>query len=148
VSARRREGGRGGAVGPSQRQLRVGEELRHALVNILREGHARDPDLQDANVTVTEVRVSPDLSNATAFVMPFAGQNMAATVAALNRASVYFRTQLARAVQLRHAPRVTFALDTSFSYAERIEGLLRDPEVQRDLVPEAGVTDSEDGEPD
>ena len=134
MSARRRDSGRGGAVGPSQRQLRVGEELRHALVTILREGHARDPDLQNANVTVTEVRVSPDLTNATAFVMPFAAANKEATVAALNRASVYFRTQIAHAVQLRHAPRVSFALDTSFGNAERIEGLLRAPEVQRDLT--------------
>jgi ribosome-binding factor A len=139
VSARRREGGRGGVAGPSQRQLRVGEELRHALVSILRDSHARDPDLQNVNVTVTEVRVSPDLGNATAFVMPFAGANKAATVAALNRASVYFRTQLAHAVKLRHAPRVSFALDTSFGYAERIEGLLREPEVQRDLLPEPGA---------
>ena len=133
MSARRRDSGRGGVAGPSQRQLRVGEELRHALVQILREGHARDPDLQNANVTVTEVRVSPDLTNATAYVMPFADTHQAETMAALNRASVYFRTQLARAVQLRHAPRISFALDTSFGYAERIEDLLRVPEVQRDL---------------
>jgi ribosome-binding factor A len=117
--------------------------LRHALVQILRDGHARDPELRDANVTVTEVRVSPDLTNATAFVMPFAAANKEATVAALNRASVYFRTQLARAVQLRHAPRVSFALDTSFGYAERIEGLLRAPEVKRDID-----TAAEDGKQD
>jgi ribosome-binding factor A len=135
VSARRRNGERGIASGPSQRQLRVGEELRHALVEILRENHARDPDLRDANVTVTEVKVSPDLSNATAFVMPLGGQKIEPTVAALNRASTYFRTLVARAVQLRHAPRISFALDTSFSYAEKIDGLLHAPEVQRDLVP-------------
>ena len=139
MSARRREGGRGGAVGPSQRQLRVGEELRHALVEILRENHARDPDLRNANVTVTEVRVSPDLVNATAFVMPFGGEHIKATIAALNRASVYFRMQVAKSVQLRHAPKIFFALDTSFSYAEKIESLLRDPEVQRDLVPDSGA---------
>jgi ribosome-binding factor A len=139
VSARRRESGRGGAVGPSQRQLRVGEELRHALVEILRENHARDPDLRNANVTVTEVRVSPDLVNATAFVMPFGGEHIKTTIAALNRASVYFRMQVAKSVQLRHAPKIFFALDTSFSYAEKIEGLLRDPDVQRDLVPDPGA---------
>jgi ribosome-binding factor A len=110
--------------------------LRHALVGILRESHARDPDLRDANVTVTEVRVSPDLSNATAFVMPFAGENTKAIIAALNRASPYFRTQIAHSVQLRHAPRIAFALDTSFSYAAKIEGLLREPEVLRDLISE------------
>ncbi len=133
MSVRRRTGERGIAPGPSQRQLRVGEELRHALVGILRDNHARDPDLRDANVTVTEVKVSPDLSNATAFVMPLGGQKTDVTVAALNRASVYFRTLVARSVQLRHAPRISFALDTSFSYAEKIDGLLHAPEVQRDL---------------
>jgi ribosome-binding factor A len=131
---RRREAGRQGGAGPSQRQLRVGEELRHALVEILRESHARDPELRDANVTVSEVRVSPDLSNATAFVMPLGGVHADETVAALNRASAYFRTQLAHAVQLRHAPRVSFALDTSFLHSARITDLLNDPAVKRDLV--------------
>jgi len=125
-----------GAAGPTQRQLRVGEELRHALVEILRDNHARDPGLQNLNVTVTEVRVSPDLSQATAFVMPFGGGNAPETLAALNRASAYFRGRLAKTVQLRHAPRVSFALDTSFGYAERIEDLLRKPDVRRDLAPD------------
>jgi ribosome-binding factor A len=131
----RRSGGarRGASTGPNQRQLRVGEELRHALVTILRESPPRDPDLQDANVTVTEVRISPDLKNATAFVMPLAGQNETTTVAALNRASPYFRAQVARNVQLRYAPAVHFELDTSFAYAERIEGLLNAPDVKRDI---------------
>jgi ribosome-binding factor A len=137
VSVRRREGARGGVVGPSQRQLRVGEELRHALVEILRDSHARDPDLRDANVTVSEVRVSPDLSNATVFVMPFGGQKIGSIVAALNRAAPYFRTRVAQSVKLRHAPRFTFELDTSFSYAAKIDDLLHIPEVQRDLAPEA-----------
>ncbi len=146
MSARRRDSGRERAVGPSQRQLRVGEELRHALVQILRDNHARDPDLRDANVTVTEVRLSPDLSNATAFVMPLGGQKIGSIIAALNRASTYFRTLAAHAMQLRHAPRITFALDTSFSYAEKIDVLLHAPKVQRDL---AGDTKSEasDSEP-
>ena len=133
MSARRRDSGRERVVGPSQRQLRVGEEIRHALVEILRDNHARDPDLQNVNVTVTEVRISPDLGNATAFVMPLGGQKSGSIIAALNRASAYFRTQLAHAVQLRHAPRISFALDTSFSYAEKIDGLLHTPEVERDL---------------
>jgi ribosome-binding factor A len=144
VSARRRESGRGGAVGPSQRQLRVGEEVRHALVEILREGHARDPDLRNVNITVTEVRISPDLANATAYVMPLGGRNIGSVLAALNRASPYFRTQLAHAVQLRHVPRISFEIDSSFSYAERIEGLLHKPEVERDLH----HSDAEGGESD
>ena len=148
MSARRRESGRRSpAAGPTQRQLRVGEELRHALVEILRDNHARDPDLRNANVTVTEVRVSPDLVNATAYVMPFGGEHIKTTIAALNRASVYFRMQIAKSVQLRHAPKIFFALDTSFSYAEKIEGLLRDPEVQRDLAHDAEPPESEADEP-
>jgi ribosome-binding factor A len=139
VSVRQKDGPRRGgkAAGPGQRQLRVGEELRHALVAILRESHARDPELRDVNVTVTEVRISPDLKHATAFVMPLAGGRQAETVAALNRASPYFRAQLARSVQLRYAPAVHFELDTSFGYAERIEGLLRAPAVIRDIATES-----------
>ncbi len=137
MSARRRDGGRGSPVGPSQRQLRVGEELRHALVGILRDNHARDPDLREANVTVSEVRVSPDLSNATVFVMPFGGQKIGSTVAGLNRAAPYFRTLVAHAVKLRIAPRLVFELDTSFSYAAKIDDLLHAPEVQRDLAHDA-----------
>ncbi len=138
MSTRRRDGARRGegATGPSQRQLRVGEELRHALVEIMRDIHARDPDLQNINVTVSEVRTSPDLSQATAYVMPFAGEHVDETIAALNRASGYFRTRIARTVQLRHAPRISFALDTSFGYAEKIESLLRIPDVLRDLESE------------
>jgi ribosome-binding factor A len=113
------------------------------LVEILRDNHARDPDLRNANVTVTEVRISPDLGNATAFVMPLGGQKSGSIIAALNRASTYFRTQAAHVMQLRHAPRISFALDTSFSYAEKIDGLLHTPEVQRDLS-----ADPEDPEPE
>jgi ribosome-binding factor A len=134
MSMRRRASGRGGAAGPSQRQLRVGEELRHALVEILRDSHARDPDLQDANVTVTEVRVSPDLFNATVFVMPLGGLKAEVIVAALNRAAPYFRTRLAHEVQLRRAPNISFALDTSFIYGAKIESLLHTPIVRRDLA--------------
>ena len=155
MSARRRDSGRERVVGPSQRQLRVGEELRHALVQILRDNHARDPDLRDANVTVTEVRLSPDLGNATAFVMPLGGQKSGSIIAALNRASTYFRTQAAHAMQLRHAPRISFALDTSFSYAEKIDGLLHAPEVQRDLTvdadpeaPDSDTPSAKEDEPD
>jgi ribosome-binding factor A len=134
VSSRKKENR---AAGPTQRQLRVGEELRHMLVTILRDNHARDPELRDINVTVSEVRVSPDLANATAFVMPLGGAHAEETVAALNRAAAFFRTELAHAVQLRHAPRISFVLDASFTYAARIDTLLRDPEIQRDLAPDS-----------
>jgi ribosome-binding factor A len=124
---------RGEAQSRSQRQLRVGEELRHALVEILREHHARDPALRDLNVTVTEVALSPDLKNATAFVMPLGGAHAPEAVKALNHAAAYFRTQLARKLTLRYTPAIEFSLDTSFGYAERIDALLRAPEVRRDI---------------
>ncbi len=132
---------RGGEqLGPNQRQLRVGEELRHALAHTLERGHFRDPVLMDTPITVTEVRVSPDLKNATAYVTPLGGKNVDEVVAALRRAAPYFRGQIARIVKLRVAPNVTFAADTSFDYASRISGILHSPDVARDLN-EAGDED-------
>jgi ribosome-binding factor A len=121
------------AEGPSQRQLRVGEELRHALAHILERGELHDPALQDVTVTVTEVRVSPDLKNATAFVMPLGGSHAPEIIAALKRSAPYIRGAVARAVQLRHAPQIGFTLDTSFDHATRIDALLHRPDVARDL---------------
>src|SRR5438477_9731510 len=86
---------------PGQRQLRVGEELRHALAQLLRPGELRDPALRDANITVVEVRVSPDLRNATAFVMPLAGEKADEIMAGLKRSAVFLRGQVARMVELR-----------------------------------------------
>jgi ribosome-binding factor A len=128
---------RQGASGRSPRQLRVGEELRHALVRILARGELHDPLLADAQVTVTEVRVSPDLRAATAFITPFGGGDSAALVKALNHAGGYFRGQIAREVDLRMAPTIRFAADTSFAQSTRIEELLQDPRVAQDLAPEA-----------
>src|ERR1700758_1547387 len=88
----------------SQRQLRVGEELRHALAQLLRPGELRDPALREANITVTEVRVSPDLRNATAFVMPFAGANSGEVIAGLKRSAVFLKGRVARTVELRQVP--------------------------------------------
>ncbi|HYV89313.1 MAG TPA: 30S ribosome-binding factor RbfA [Candidatus Polarisedimenticolia bacterium] len=119
--------------GPSQRQLRVGEALRHALAEILARGELRDPELAGLQVTVTEVRVSPDLRAATAFVVPFGGGDAAALAKALNRATGFFRMRLSDAVELRVAPTVHFAPDLSFDKADRIEKLLHDPSVIRDL---------------
>jgi len=118
---------------PSQRQLRVGEELRHALVRILAHEHFRDPALDGVQVTVTEVRISPDLRNATAFVVPFGGGEGTDLVAALNRAAGFFRAQLAHAVSLRFAPTIRFEIDRTFEQASRIDQLLHDPRVERDL---------------
>jgi len=128
---------------PTQRQLRVGEELRHALSRILQRGELRDPALQGVAVTVTEVRVSPDLKHATAFVMPLGGRNAPEVLAALARSSGYLRGQIARAVPLRFTPDLAFALDTSFDHAHRINELLHRPEVERDLA--AREDDGDDG---
>jgi ribosome-binding factor A len=118
---------------PSQRQLRVGEELRHALAQLLRPGELRDPALHDASITVTEVRVSPDLKNATAFVMPLAGANSDKIMVGLKRSAPFLRARLARAVELRQVPNISFAPDTAFDSAARIAALLHAPEVERDL---------------
>lgn len=118
---------------PSQRQLRVGEEVRHVLVRILGRGDLRDPLLSEANVTVTQVAVSPDLQNATAFVVPLGGSHGDEIVLALNRAAGYLRGQLGREIELRYTPRLVFAHDRSFDRADEIERLLRSPRVRRDL---------------
>ncbi len=121
----------------SQRQLRVGEELRHALARILRDGEYRDPVLENASITVTEVRMSPDLRNATAFVMPLAGTNATDVVAGLERSASFLKGLVAREVRLRNTPNLVFALDDSFDRADRISALLTRPEVARDLSPQA-----------
>jgi ribosome-binding factor A len=125
----------------SQRQLRVGEELRHALSGILRRGECRDPVLRDANITVTEVRVSPDLRNATAFVMPLGGANAGEVAAALKRGAPFLKGLVAREVPLRRAPNLAFSLDGAFEHATRISTLLQQPEVERDLQPGAETRD-------
>ncbi len=102
-------------------------------MRILDHAHFRDPDLADASVTVTEVRVSPDLKNATAFVTPLGGADMDRLVAALNRAQGYFRRELGRELSLKFVPRISFAADTSFAYSARIEELLHRADVERDL---------------
>ena len=132
--------------GPSQRQLRLGEELRHALARILGRASLDDPALADINFTVTEVRLSPDLKAATAFVVPLGGGgDMAGSVAALNRAAGYFRGQLAREVTMRHCPRIAFAADRSFDNAGRIQTILERPHVRQDLRP-ASADEGGDGD--
>jgi len=117
----------------SQRQLRVAEELRHALAKIFQEGECRDPALRDTSIAVTEVRMSPDLRNATAFVVPLGGENATQIIAGLKRSSAFLRRLVAREVPLRYAPRLVFALDGAFAQADRIAALLARPEVARDL---------------
>ncbi len=138
---------KGESKAPSQRQLRVGEELRHAMAWMLERGNIRDPGLAGVAVTVTEVRVSPDLRNATAFVMPLGGgANTADVVEALNRAAPFVRRQIGKAVKLKYLPSLNFVADRSFDEAGRIDDLLKDPLVARDLVPENQDEDKAGGE--
>ncbi len=120
---------------PSQRQLRIGEELRHLLAELLRPGELRDPALREANVTVTEVRLSPDLRNATAFVMPLGGEKADEIMAGLRRSAPFLKARLARMIDLRHMPNIAFAFDNAFDSAARISALLASPAVDRDLPP-------------
>jgi len=128
----------------SQRQLRVGEELRHVLAKILRDGECREPVLENASITVSEVRMSPDLRNATAFVMPLAGTNATEVVAGLERSATFLKGLVAREVQLRNTPDLVFALDDTFDQADRISTLLARPEVERDLHPQAAAGEDPD----
>lgn len=118
---------------PTQRQLRVSEEIRHVLSAIFGRNEFRDPDLATAQVTVTEVRISPDLKNATAFVARLGRSDVDALLPALKRAAPYIRTQLAHQLRLRVAPQVSFQPDTALEYAMHVDRLLRAPEVARDL---------------
>jgi len=118
---------------PSQRQLRVGEELRHTLARILERGEIRDPNVAGRGVTITEVSVSPDLRQATVFVVPLGGGEAAPLLAGLTRAAPFLRREVAKQVQLRVAPEFSFAADTSFDKAKRIDELLNSPAVRRDL---------------
>jgi len=136
------------SVEPSPRQLRVGEEVRHALAHILGRGELRDPALAGVTLTVTEVRMSPDLRHATVFVMPLAGERAGEALAGLARSAPYLRGVVAREVNLRYAPRLAFRLDTSFDHATRINELLHRPEVHRDLAADEADGDDTDGDED
>lgn len=131
------------ARAPSQRQLRVGEEVRHALAQALERGELRDPAIKGVAITVTEVRLSPDLKNATAFVVPLGGGDPKPIVQALNRASAFLRGWVGKHVQLRYTPRIGFEADLSFDEAQRIENVLNDPLVRRDILAD---DDAENGD--
>jgi ribosome-binding factor A len=119
----------------SGRHLRVGEAIRHALVEILAHGHFRDAELRDVSITVTEARTTPDLRHVTVFVMPLAGRDRDAIVAALNREAPLLRGEVTRAVGLRYAPQLHFEPDRTFDASDRVTALLNDPRVARDLAP-------------
>ncbi|HKY96086.1 MAG TPA: 30S ribosome-binding factor RbfA [Kiloniellales bacterium] len=130
----------------SQRQLRVGEELRHRLAAIFERETFADPQLAGQSITVTEVRVSPDLANATAFVTPLGGRDMEKVVRALNHAAGFLRHLVAQDLDLRVAPRLAFEADRSFDAASRVEEILRHPKVAQDLASDPADDDTK--EPD
>src|SRR6266516_1055299 len=132
---------KGSAPGGSQRQLRVGELVRHAVADILSQGSVHDADLEGHIITVPEVRMSPDLKLATIYVMPLGGRDTEIVIAALERHKKFLRGEVARRVNLKFAPDVRFRVDDRFDEAERIEKLLRTPAVQKDLA-----SDSQDPE--
>jgi len=123
----------------TQRQLRIGEELRHALAWTLEKGNIRDPAVAGTPVTITEVRVSPDMRNATVFCMPLGGGEAAEAevLEGLRRVRPFLRHEMATRVRMRHVPDLTFATDTSFDVVDRIEAILHSPEVARDVARDA-----------
>ena len=125
---------RGTPQGPSQRQLRAGELVRHALVAILREEEINDPALVGVSVTVTEVRMSPDLRHATVFIEPLGGGHANEVVDGLNRHAKFLRGRLGRSIELKFTPDLKFLHDESFNEAARMNRLFEDPRVQKDLV--------------
>jgi len=129
-----RHHGKTSAPGGSQRQLRVGELVRHAIADILAHGSVHDPELEGHIVTVPEVRMSPDLKLATIYVMPLGGRDTDVVIAALERNKKFLRGEVAHRVNLKFAPDLRFRVDDRFDEAERIEKLLRTPAVQRDLA--------------
>ena len=118
---------------PGQRQLRVAEEIRHVLAGLFARTEFRDPELAGIVITVTEVRISPDLRHATAFVTRLGRSDIDAVLPALKRAAPFLRAQAAHAMRLRTAPELHFQADTTLDYAMEIDRLLRAPKVKRDL---------------
>ena len=119
--------------GPSQRQLRVGEMLRHALADVLRRGDIRDPDLNGVSITITQIKPSPDMRHATVFCEPLGGQNAKQVIAALNKHKGYLRGEMGREIAMKFTPELRFVEDVSFAEAQKIDDLLRSSRVARDL---------------
>ncbi len=122
-----------GSPGGSQRQLRVGELVRHAIAELLVRGEVHDPVIEGHLITVPEVRMSPDLRLATVYIMPLAGRDADEVVEAFERNKKFLRGEVAHSINLKFAPDLRFRIDDRFEEAERIDRLLRSPEVKRDL---------------
>lgn len=127
---------RNGQKPPSQRQLRVSEEIRHILSSVLLQEDIFDEDLKGVTVMVTEVRISPDLGVATAFVRPLGDADVDVTVAALNRVKGFFRKFMGKNLDLRTVPDIRFLADRSFDESAKIEALFRNPKVAADVAKE------------
>ena len=138
-----KQGRKGRDAGPSQRQLRAGELVRHALAEILRDEKLNDGALEDVSVTVTEVRMSPDLRHAHVFVEPLGGVHVRAVVEGLNRAAKFLRGKLGRHIELKFTPDLRFVHDESFEEADRMERLIADAR-RADAVRRVGEEDDEE----
>jgi ribosome-binding factor A len=134
VMSRKKSHRDSGTPGGSQRQLRVGELVRHALAELLTRGDVHDPVIEGHLITVPEVRMSPDLRLATVYIMPLAGRDTEEVVAAFERNKKFLRGEVAHTINLKFAPDLRFRVDDRFAEVERIEKLLRSPEVKRDLT--------------
>ena len=131
--ARHKQHHRDQTPGGSQRQLRVGELVRHALADMLTRGDVHDPVIERHLITIPEVRMTADLRLATIYVMPMGGRDAEEVVAAFERHKKYLRTEIAHRINLKFAPDIRFRVDDRFAEAERIDKLLRSPDVKRDL---------------
>lgn len=119
--------------GPTQRQLRVAELIRHKLAEVLTRGDVHDPELSRHVITVSEVRTSPDLKHATAFVMPLGGREVEAALAALRRSRAEIRHLVARDLELKYAPDLKFELDETFDRMDEARRMFADPRVRADV---------------
>lgn len=135
------------AAGPSQRQLRAGELMRHALVEILREEDIADPALAGVSVTLTEVRMSPDLRHAICFIVPLGGGHASEVVEGLNRHAKFLRGRLGRSIDMKFTPDLKFVYDDTFDEASRMNRLFDNPRVRQDLQ-SGDALDAEGGDED
>src|SRR6185312_11108020 len=132
-SSARRTGRNDGPTGPSQRQLRVGEALRHALADILFRNEIQDSDLAGVSVTITQVKPSPDMRYCTVYCEPLGGENADVIIKALNRHKGFLRGEMGHRIAMKFTPDLRFVEDQSFAEAQKIETIPKSPEVQRDI---------------
>lgn len=131
--------------GPSQRQLRVGELIRHVMSELLIRGAVHDPELEGRVITVTQVRVSPDLRHARVAIEPLGGKGEAQALAALRRHRRFLRGELGKRMTTKYTPDLAFEIDESFAEGSRIDAILRSPEVRRDTAAPGAPSDTDQG---